>query len=162
MQLVINVKEGATNKDIAAQLRFQAGLIEGIDPKVAASRKNTDAPTKEIDSDDDDEFAKAETKTKTTRAAKAAAASFEDDSTDEETVAEVETDDDFMEPAPAKTAKKGAKKFTVNDVNDACKAKAAATDRKTVLGILKKKFGVASVTELKAEQYGDAIKAMAV
>lgn len=167
MQITITVKDGATNKDIATQLRFQAGLIEGLPPKVASSRKNTEAPaqTEEVEEteelDEDDDFAAAPAKTaKKATAKKAAAAAFEDE---EETEVEETSDDDFMEEAPVKKAapKKNAKglKLTVNDVNDACKAKAAKTSRKDVLKILKK-FDVASVTELSADQYGEVIAAM--
>lgn len=154
---------GASRVDLVGKLRAFAdnldGTPAGADGKVTKSTKTT--KVQELETDGDDDFGKSEKKTKETKAAKAAAASFEDDAEETETETQSEGDaDDFME-APKET-KKGAKKYSVNDVNDACKKKAAATDRKQVLTILKKKFGVASVTELKAEQYADVIKAMAV
>lgn len=168
---------GQSRVDLAGKLRAFAdnldGTPAGADGKVTKSAKTTkSAPgtdTREATepTDDSDDFAQAAAKTKSTKAAKAAAASFEDGD-DEPAELETETETaedegDFMEAAPAKTkGKAAAKKLTVNDVNDACKAKAQATDRKTVLGILKKKFNVASVTELKADQYADVVKAMAV
>jgi len=160
---------GANRVELAGKLRAFAdnfdGTPAGADGKVTKSAKTTKAAQVET-TDEDDDFGKADKKTKETKASKAAAASFEEDDATEETVTETaevtESEDDFMDAAPKAAAKKTAKKLTVNDVNTACKEKAAATDRKTVLSILKKKFNVASVTELKAEQYGDVIKAMAV
>lgn len=168
----ITVTVAAANRvELAGRLRAFAdnldGTPAGADGKVTKSTKTTKATAAapvETEADEDDDFGKAEAKTKQTKAAKQAAASFEEGADDEETAAEPEAEveaDDFME-APKTTKKSAAKKFTVNDVNDACKAKANATDRKTVLGILKKKFNVTSVTELKADQYADVIKAMAV
>ncbi len=176
-QITISFQGAPTPQQIAAQLRFQAGLLEGMEPKLAASRKNTDgaitkqaAPEVETTTDEDDDFAAAPVKTTKKTAAKKAAASFEDEDdsgseVETEDTQEAESDDeDFMQAAPAKEAKKAApkKKLTVNDVNDACKAKATASNRKEVLAILKKKFNVTSVTELKNEQYADVIAAMKV
>lgn len=180
MQLTITVKDGATNKDIANQLRWQAGLIEGMSPKDAASRKNTDTTeTTGDDFGDGGDFTDADTAPatkKSARGAKKQAAAASDDFADESDfgtdAAEETTDanDDFAdeEAKPAKTAKGkkgGAKKVTIDDVNDACKTKAAALGadgRKKVLNALKKNFGVVSVTELKEDQYADVIKKMAV
>lgn len=188
MQIVVPVKANATNTEIATALRWRANLFDGLEPKAACSveatatpaigkGKKTTAPAAatvetETEADDNEDFAAAPAKSTKKSGGKkaAAAATFEDDEPSEEATEETETetaetesedDGDFMEAAPAKGKKTAAKKITVNDVNDACKAKAASSDRKTVLGILKKKFGVTSVTELKAEQYADVIKAMA-
>ncbi len=158
MQLTITVKDGATNVDIAQALRFQANLIEGMDPKTAASRKATtraaaveEEETEETEEETDEDFAP---KKKT--AAKKAAASFDDDGEEEE-----ETE----EEAPAPKSKK-AKKITIDDVNDACKARAAATGgkegRNEVLKILKKNFKTESVSALKPEQFQAVIDAMEV
>ena len=71
-----------------------------------------------------------------------------------------EAEEDFTAP-PAKAAK--AKKFTVADVNDACKARAkagGAKGRAQVLSILKKKFQTESISEIDAKDYGAVIKAM--
>jgi hypothetical protein len=70
-------------------------------------------------------------------------------------------DDDFMTAAPTAAP---AKKVTADDVNDACKTKAASIGgkggREAIFNVLKKQFGVASVTELKAEQYAAVIEAI--
>lgn len=150
MKLVIGFEfeQGSTPQTIAAALRMQAGILEGRAPKVASSRKNTDAPVveeeeaEEVEVDEDEDFAPKKSKKK------AAAKVFEED--DEEEVEE--------EAPPKKKAK--AKKVTVDDVNDACKARAASGSRAEVLGILKKKFKVASVSELEPEQYAAVIAAM--
>lgn len=69
-QITFNFPTSADAKTIAAQLRMQAGLLEGMPAKEASSRKNTDAPTDEIEKpvmkarakakvakpDDDEEF----------------------------------------------------------------------------------------------------------
>lgn len=116
---------------------------------------------------------------------KAAAASFdEDDAADD---AEVEskgfddeddteaTDDaddteasfDDEEPAPKKEAAKTgkAKKVTLEEVNAACHARAAAGGKKgraEVLAILKKNFKTETISEIKPEQYGKLVSLMKV
>ena len=88
-----------------------------------------------------------------------AAKGFDDEDVAEEEEASEESEDvaeEEEEPAP----KKSAKKITVDDINDACKAKAKRTSRDEVLTILKKKFGVRSVTDLIPSQYEGVIKAM--
>lgn len=74
--------------------------------------------------------------------------------------------EDFTEEPPKKSAAKGtkakAKKITLDDVNDACKAHAQANGRKATLETLQKKFKTQSVTALKPEQYEACISAMAV
>lgn len=163
MQLTITVKDGSTNKDIAAALRFQAGLLEGLSPKKAASRDNTDVDENDDDAEDTDDEELAPTKKSGGKKAK----SFDDDEEETDDTESEESDDEDdtedEEPAPKKKAKK---KLTVDDVNEACKARAADTGgkegRAEVLGILKKKFKTQSVSDLKPEQYADVIKAMAV
>lgn len=162
MQLTFNFEDTATPQSIAAKLRMQAGLLEGLTPKDAASRKNTDSPkaeraaeADETDNDDDSDFT-ANSTTKTNK--KSAVTTSFDDATDDE-------DADFT--APAKTAKpEKKKKWTIDDVNDACKARAAKTGgkkgRAEVLAILTKKFETTSVSELEPEQYAEAIAAMKV
>lgn len=153
MDLVIKLKEGATNKDIAAELRFQAGLLDGMKPKQAASRENTDAD-ESADDDADDDFTAKAVKAKAGKKAKG----FDEDEDDtEEKKAKPENDDDAEEEKPKG---KKTKKITIDDVNDACKAKANESSRKDVLKILDKKFGVSSVTDLEPEQYSKVIAAM--
>jgi hypothetical protein len=157
MQLTIPLKEGSTPTDIANTLRFHANLFEGMDPKAAASRKNTAAP--ETGGED---FEAPTTTTKTSKKAAAKAAPADDESADFSEETTTSDEDDFMAAAAPETKAATKKKYTANDVNDACKAKAQASDRATVLGILKKKFKVSSVTELKPDQYADVITAMKV
>lgn len=143
MQITLTVKDGATAKDVAAALRFQAGLFEGMEPKTASSRKNTDAD--EAQETDDEDFGKKP-------AGKKAAAKFDDDQADE----------DFTTPAK-KTAK--AKKLTIDDVNDACKARAkeeggGKAGRDAVLKLLKKNFKTQSVSDIEETDYARAVEVM--
>lgn len=79
-----------------------------------------------------------------------------------------ESEEGFDEAPPEKKAapKKGtngkAKKITLDDVNDACKAHAQAKGRPATLAVLQKHFKTQSVTALKPEQYETCISAMAV
>jgi hypothetical protein len=76
-----------------------------------------------------------------------------------------ETDSDDEDEEFEKPTKKRAKKITLDDVNDACKERAAdegggKEGRSVVLKILKKKFKVDSVSELEETQYAAVISAM--
>lgn len=140
MQLVIQLKPGMTPADIAGVLRFQAAIFDGEAPKEAAKIEVTHPKTK-----------------------KAAAPKVEEETLDpqiEESFAEEGFED--LEDKPKKSAaKKAPVKFTIKDVNEACKAKMLKTNRAEVLGILKSKFKVASITELTEDQFGAVIKALA-
>lgn len=114
----------------------------------ARAAKPAVEPEAEIETDDDDaDFVTASAK----KPAKSAAASFDE-----------EGDDVEVEEPPAK--KPAAKKITLDDVNDACKARAAGGKREEVLGILQKKFKVTSVTALKdaPDKWPQVIKAMSL
>lgn len=117
--------------------------------------------TDEIEVEEDDDFAAKPAKVKPVKKV-----DFdEEEETETEEVEVDETEDDVEEVMPpAKKTK--AKKVTVDDVNDACKARAASVGgkegRAEVLAILKKKFKTESVSALKPEQYGACIAAMAV
>lgn len=163
MQLTLTFTEGSTNLDIAARLRFQAGLFEGLEPKVASSRANTDTPAEETP-------APKKTKAKTAAKVKAAPASFDEDEETtevEEPAAEEGFDEESFEdetPAPKKTK---AAKLTLDNINDACKAFARENGggkdgREAVLKILKKNFKVTSISELDVEDYPKVLKALAV
>lgn len=108
-----------------------------------------DAP----ESDEDEDFTPKAKKTKVK-----AKASFD--------VEEDEESEDEADEVEMKASKKKAPKLTIDDVNDACKAKAQSIGgkegRQIVLGVLKKKFKTTSVSELKPEQYALAIAAMEV
>lgn len=87
--------------------------------------------------------------------------SFDDDEP-AEPEADVEEDDDSY---AAKFKPKKAKKVTLDDVNDACKALAlhiGKTGRQHVLGILKKKFKTETVSGLEPEQYAACVEAMVI
>lgn len=96
-------------------------------------------------------------------------ASFDDEDEDlpkaQESKAEeskAEESEDFMDAAPVKKAKK----LTAEDVNAACKARAAVVGgkagRSEVLAILQKKFKTQSISEIKEDAYAAVISAMAV
>lgn len=163
IQLTFSFKEGTPPTDMAAKLRFHAGLLEGMPAKTAASRKNTDAPVKaapepeiEDEESEDEDFAPAAKKTK----AKAAAASFDDE--DEETEAVESEDEEEVEEAPKKKTAAKAKKVTLDDANDACKAHAAENGLKATKALLKKKFGTDTLSEVKPDKYAAVVAAMAV
>lgn len=165
MQLTLTFKEGSTNLDIAAALRYHANLIDGT--------KNLAAPAEPLTADEDAEETPAPKKTKAKTAAKAkpaAAASFEED--EETEVEEPATEESFEDeesfdetPAPKKA--KAAAKITIDTINDACKAFARENGggkdgREAVLKILKKSFKVTSISELDVEDYPKVLKALAV
>lgn len=74
---------------------------------------------------------------------------------------EPEEDEDFTTPPPKKAK---VKALTSEDVNEACKARAARTGgksgREEVLTILKKKFKTQSISDLKEDSYAAVIAAM--
>lgn len=124
--------------------------------KKTAPAKTTGKKAAAPPADEDDDF-KADT---------GEANGFDDD---DDTVAEASFDDAGGEEEEAKPAKKStkssngkAKKITLDDVNDACKAHAAAKGRPATLAVLQNKFKTQSVTALKPEQYETCISAMSV
>lgn len=146
-QLELSLLVGKESKQWLADVTALVDRLEKLTGKVAKSIDDDadEETTATDDTDDDEDFApkkKAGVKTK----------GFDD---------EDETEDaDEEEPV----AKKKAKKISLDDVNDACKARALETGgkegRQEVLNILKKKFKVKSVTELEPEQYASVIAAM--
>lgn len=143
-QLELVVMAGKESKQWLADVTEIVERLEKATAKLKGSSVTEDVETETTtDDDDDDDF--TPTKSKATVKAK----SFDDDDTGED-----------EEPV----IKKKAKKITVDDVNDACKARAAETGgkegRQEVLTILKKKFKVASVNDLEPEQYAAVIAAM--
>ena len=161
-KLEVALLVGAESKAFLASLTQQLDRMEKLTTgkKAAASIDDEDdAPTETVD--DDEDFAPPKKAAK----GKKAAPAFDDD--EETTAAAVEAaeddDEDFTAP-PKKAAK--PKKITIDQVNDACKARAMETGgkegRAEVLAILKKKFKTTSVAELKPEQYPAVIAAMEV
>lgn len=107
-------------------------------------QKQEEPETAPSEQEDDADFVTASAKKKP---AKSAAASF---------------DEEAEEEAPAKAPPK--KKLSLDDVNDACKSRAVGGRRDEVLSILKGKFKVSSVTELKEspDKWPAVIKAMSL
>jgi hypothetical protein len=72
-------------------------------------------------------------------------------------------DEDEVEETPKKTAAKTkTAKVTEKDVNAACLAHARKHTRPKTLELLKKKFKVGSISELKPDQYSAVISALKV
>lgn len=145
MKLELGIMAGAESKAFLVDLTKQIDRLEklygGKKTAVEADDEETETEVEAAaDSDDDEDF----TPVKKTKAK--AAKSFDDD-------------EDDAEEEEVKPAKK-AKKITLDDVNDACKARAAGGRRKEVLAILKKKFKTESVSTLEPEQYPALIAAM--
>lgn len=173
------VMAGPESKSFLVDLTKQLDRFEKLTAGKGIKALIPDADDEEtIDAsgeDEEEDFAPKKGK------AKKAAAAFDDDeeaeiSTEAEDEADLEQpqameddeDEDFT-AAPGKKAAKGkvkVKTLTVDDVNDACKARCAAMGgskgRAEVLAILKKKFKTESVSELNPEQYAACIAAMAV
>jgi hypothetical protein len=153
---------GKALRTIAAVLETGA-LVEGKKAGIAAreekaSKKAAPAAAVEddddiaVDTDDDDDFVTD-------------AATDEPDDESFEAASDDDEDDDFTAPPPKKAKAEKAKKVTIAQVNEACKARAQAGGKKgraEVLGILKKNFKTESISEIKPEQYGKVIDAMAV
>lgn len=157
---------GALESFLKLQASEDTELVAAKRPP--ASNKKAQAQFDEADEEEETETTVAEAKV--------------DDEEDEDIQADEEEDeDDFTEPkkaakattaapAPAKKANGAAKKVTVEDVNDAAKAKVrawidkglgAAEARARVLKVLTSKFKVKSVNALKSEQYSAVIQALA-
>lgn len=172
MKLEIAILAGAESKQFLVDL---AKITERLEKALAGGKAPQTTAALELDSDDSEseDFAPAST-TKKSKAQKTR--SFEDEEIEEELVPAKKTksaaaaslpeededdNEDFTTPKPKK---KTEKKLTVDDVNDACKVRAQSIGgkegRKQVLLILKKKFKTESVSELKPEQYAEAISAM--
>lgn len=160
MKLTLGIMVGAESKEWLADLTKQIDRLE----KMQAENTVTTAgavDTVEVEADED--FAPKKPAKKS-----AAAKAFEEEAEEEETEESEETEEEEEEGFTAKVTKVGKagkpKKLTLDDVNDACKGRAAATGGKKgrgeVLAILKKKFGTESVSELKPEQYAACVAAM--
>ena len=164
MKMEIAVLAGAESKQFLVDLTKIVERMEAAIGKTPAVTK-TSPKADPVEETEESDFAPAPKK-------KAKAPSFEDQADEAPPKAkkaaapvEDETDEnDFMTP-PKKATK--AKKLTVDDVNDACKAKALAegggkVGRSKVLAILKKNFQTESVSELTPDQYAEAIEALEV
>lgn len=135
-------------------------LVERMEAAVGASgvkKSSSKAEAAAEPEEEEDDFAKKP-------GGKKGAKGFDEDEDDapakksaSKKAADFGSEEEAEEPAP----KKGkAKKLTVDDVNDACKAHAGRHNRAETLALLKKKFKVSSVTELEPEDYEACIEAM--
>lgn len=140
LQFTINFEGTPTPQQIATQLRFQAGLLEGMKPKDASSIKNTSPDEAEEVKKIEDEIEEAD---------------FDEAEIEEESFEEEET-------PPKKTAAAKAPKIDAKMVNDACKAHAKKNGFENTKNLLMKKFKTSSVSKLKPEQFADVLKVMKV
>lgn len=178
LEIESKILVGSESKAWLADL---SNLIARMEKLQKLSGGGSGGTTSAVDDDEDeDEAPKALAKTKGKKAKVVEPEDDEDEleaSSDDEDEEENESaeasEEDEEEEKPAKAAKgKKAARVTIDDVNDACKAKALSLieagqtgpeARKAVLKLLKKKFGISSsVTELEPEQYADAVKALKV
>ncbi len=168
--LEIKVLAGAESKaflvdltKVVDRMERAAGILAG---KTEVAEVETDDDVPAADEGDDDDFAVKPVKAAVKGAAKKTAAAFEKDDTPAEAEAEEESDDFTATPAKAaKTKPARVKKITLDDVNDACKARAKAGGKKgraEVLAILKKNFKTESVSDLDEDQYSTCIELMEV
>lgn len=186
VKLDLGIMAGAESKAWLAGFTQQNDRLEkliaklekasGKAPLKVKPEEDEEADETETSDDDDEDFAAKPVKTAKKKAA------FDDDDDEAEKESEDEDDanaDDESEAGaddegeeeppvpPTKTKAKPAKtkKLSVDDVNDACKARARAggkNGRLEVLAILKKKFKTESVSELEPEQWQACIDAMKV
>ena len=151
---------GAESKEWLAGFERLVTRLEKLQPKLATAKNvaqaEEDFDNEEDSTEEDDDFGPAK------KAAKKAN-SFDEDEGESEEAEEVEAASEDDEDEEEKPKKK--KKISLEDVNDACKAKMKALGggkaaREKVLNVLKKKFKTESISDLKAEQYAAVISAM--
>ncbi len=172
MQMEIKVLAGAESKAFLAGLTQQIDRLERLTGGKGLKADNDDAPADTAGARPLAALEEGEEDFAPKKAAKKKAAAFDEEEEEEEIAPAAKAAakktaasfDEEEEEAPAPKAKK-APKVTIDDVNDACMEKMRALGgnkkaREQVVAILKKKFKVETVTELKPEQYADAVEAM--
>lgn len=139
---------GAESK---AWLADVTALVERLEKATAGKTTKLKGMTteEEFEESKDDEFSEEKTVVR--------ANGFDDE--------EESSDDDEEDFTKSATKSKKAKKLTLDDVNAACKERAASegggkAGREVVLGILKKKFKTTSITDLKPDSYALVISTM--
>lgn len=150
MKLEIGVIAGAESKQFLVDLTKQIDRLE----KLSGGKSLNEKALASAQADDEDEA----------DAPEAADAEDEDDGfqakpAKKKTALDEEEEDEAPAPAP----KKKAKKITLDDVNDACKARAKAGGKKgraEVLAILKKKFKTETISDISDDKYQAVIDAM--
>lgn len=166
MKLELSVMAGPESKAFLVDFSKLLDRAEKLLNKTAGAATDDEEETdaSEADAaDEDEDFGKKP-------APKKKAAAFDEEEEDDVTPAAKKAakkaaasfDEEEEEDAPAPAKK--AKKITLDDVNDACKARARSTGgkegRAEVLALLKKKFKTESVSELKPEQYAACVALM--
>lgn len=148
MQLTLTFDETATNVDIAKRLREHANRLVSSSATVTTTAKPSKKARTEVPADDT--FGDEVEETETT------------ETEDEETMDDLGSD--FEEEMEAKKSAKGKDltKASLDGVRKALKAYATKYGREKAALILKKKFSVKSVDDLKPGQYGLVIKAATV
>lgn len=163
MRLELGIMAGAESKVWLADLTKQIDRLERLTGgKGLKAEVTSDEIEEEQDVPVDAETEEEDFAPKKAKPSKKAVAAFEEET--EEAAEETEEEEaDFA--APVKKAKKAAK-VTLDDVNDACKARARAVGGKkgieAVKAILLKKFKTDSITKIKEENYPAIVAAMAV
>lgn len=180
MELAIKFLAGKESKEFLVEL---TGLVERLEKVMAvggsvtnnvtniggtkkkAAKAEPEEEEEELESEAAEETEEEEEDfaPKKKSAKKAKAAAFEEEEESEE-AEETEEEEDFTAPAK-KTKGLKAKKITLDEVNDACKAKALSFGNggvAKVRALLKKTFKSESVTALKPEQYAECVALMEV
>lgn len=161
MQITMNFKDGATPKDIATQLRFQAGLFEGMEPKAAASRSNTDGEKAEA-AQAAEEKAPATTakKTATKKAAKVVEPeeTFDLEASEAETEETSETEDAGWSEETEE--EKAPAEFTKKDVIAQLQAysKSKTGSREKAIAFVKKYAKSGNVNDVAEKDYAALMK----
>jgi len=148
-------KSSSKTKDNSFEAEHTNGAVINDDDEDFVKPKKKSSAKKNDFEDEDEDLAEG-----------AATADDETDqpAEDEEASFDSNLEEDEEEVPPKK--KKAQKKITLEDINDACKARAGRTGgkagREEVLGILKKKFKTSSISDLRPEQYPAVLAAMGV
>ncbi len=160
LEIESKILVGAESKAWLADVQGVLARMEKV-ARILRSPEEHEAADDEASSDDAPADEEEGFDSKPARSAKGGkgkkGASF-DDVEEEET--EEESEEEEEEEAPKAAKGKGAAKITVDDVNDACMARAQRTNRAEVMAILKKQFKVKSVTELEPSDFAAVVAAM--
>jgi hypothetical protein len=163
MRLEFSVLAGEESKKFLISLKEQLDRMERLVMQAGGVNEKESSTTTwaEDESDAADEMMPPKAKRGTKKAA--TSSSFDDEGVAVDDKPEVEDNewdaDQAEEEAPPKKAAK-AKKYTIEDANTACRERCGRTNRAEVLGLMKKKFGVKSVTELDETDFAEFVKVM--
>lgn len=155
--MTISFESGASNESMARTLRMQAGLLEGLTGKEAASDKNTTTPAAAKPSKKKAPPPVAEDEAEEDTEEEAISEEFETDE-DEEGESFDEASDEEAEEEEEKPAPKKAVKTSYKDVVAAAKAAMAKTTREKVLKHLKAKYKQASIKDVPEAKWPTLLK----